>query len=114
LKNQVTNTSGLAALFCVLALGCGPQEDCGLQECPVGTSFSEYQSSRNGFDVSVEYNPSTYDGEVAFASFGESECRFDCVAIQACPEDSYPVITDDCFTCAVLVNDEEMVQPECP
>ncbi len=57
------------------------------------------------YDVSAGFNPATYDADGAFASFGMGDCEYYCSVIQACPEDTFPVITEDCFTCGVVTYD---------
>lgn len=74
-------------LFGLLGIvaGCGKSASvaasCGDQSCPAGTVVEEYRSSRDGFDVSGGASASEASGDVAFANFGEGECRFTCVAM---------------------------------
>lgn len=89
------------------------QSDCGAQECPVGTAFSEYRADREGFDLSAGLDPATYSGEVAFSTFGESECAYQCETINPCPADTFPVITETCFTCGLITADGEVAQGSC-
>ena len=102
----------IGALVLPLLAGCPDDVDCSNKACPVGTKFDEYRAARDGFDLNIEHDPDTYDGQFAFRSFGEEECRYTCVAIQECPEWTFPVITADCFTCAAVV-DGEVVGVEC-
>jgi hypothetical protein len=75
--------------------------------------YEEYQHNRSGYDVNLGWDPAYKDAEVLFKSFSDGECKWACVVIQECPADTFPVITEDCFTCG-LVNDEgEVVQAEC-
>lgn len=89
------------------------QADCGAQECPVGTAFSEYRADREGFDLDAGANPATYSGEVAFSTFGESECTYQCETINPCPEGTFPVITATCFTCGVITAEGDVAQGSC-
>lgn len=95
---------------------CGAENvanSCGAQECPVGTAFSEYRAVREGFDLDVAADPATYSGEVAFSTFGEGECLYQCETINPCPEDTFPVITADCFTCGAITSDGDVAQGSC-
>jgi hypothetical protein len=78
---------------------------CGMQECPVGTSFSESRTSMMTYDIALGFNAMTYDADGAFKSFGSGSCEYFCGVIQACPEDTFPVITDSCFTCGTVTYD---------
>ncbi len=89
------------------------EQDCGSQECPVGTAFAEYRADRAGFDLSAGADPKTYSGEVAFSTFGESECTYQCTTINPCPDSTFPVITNSCFTCGLLNAEGEVAQGEC-
>ena len=89
------------------------ESDCGEQTCPVGTSFAEYRADRQGFDLDVGVDPKTYSGEVAFSTFGESECSYQCETINPCPQDTFPVITADCFTCGVITPEGNVAQGSC-
>jgi len=105
--------SSVIASLLLGVVGCGSDDlDCGEQTCPVGTYFDEYRASREGFEVDVEVDVTSYSGEVAFRNFGEEECRYTCVVMQECPEWTFPVITEDCFTCAT-VEEGELVGGEC-
>lgn len=97
----------------VLASGCPKEVECGEQGCPIGTAPEEYQANRQGYDVDLSADPKTYSGEVAFKTFGEAECQYQCVAIFTCSPDQYPFITESCYACAALTADGEIVQPEC-
>ena len=105
-------TSSIALFLTLLACGGEPEVECGTQSCPVGTHFEEYQASREGFEVTVDVDVTTYDGGVAFRNFGEFECQYTCVVTQECPDWTFPVISADCFTCAT-VEDGEVVGGEC-
>ncbi len=105
-------------LASLLLAACGDAADiaaeCGATECPVGTAYDEYRAVRSGIDLEITVeDPTAYSGEIAFQNFGEGECQYTCVAIQACPEWTWPVITEDCFTCATMNEDGEVVDPEC-
>ena len=89
------------------------ESDCGTQECPVGTAFAEYRADRQGFDLQAGLDPTTYSGEVAFSTFGESECAYQCETINPCPNGTFPVITDSCFTCGVVTPDGQVAQGDC-
>ncbi len=106
--------SRLVIGWVVLSLvGCGSDTlNCGDQECPVGTYFDEYRAQREGFEVEAEVDPGSYSGGVAYRDFGEEECRYTCVVMQECPAWTFPVITEDCFTCAT-VDEGEVVGGEC-
>jgi len=54
--------------------------------CPAGTWRDEVRKSRSG--------------RVAYVDFSEGSCAWSCVAVAACPPETVPVITEDCFTCA--------------
>ena len=56
--------------------------------------------------MSVDIDVTAYAGGVAFWNFGEFECRYTCVVTQDCPEWTFPVISEDCFTCATVENGE--------
>ena len=106
------------ALFVPLSLllGCNGEEiaqSCGEQSCPVGTAFEEYRATREGFDLDLAVDPAEYSGEVAFSTFGEGECSYQCVTINPCPEDTFPVIDEDCFTCGAITSDGDVVQGSC-
>ena len=91
--------------------------DCGDAECPVGTAYDVYHKDREGINVTVSGShtsaTSVSKGQVAYKNYGEGECRYTCVAISECPEDTWPVITEDCFTCALLDDDGEPVSVDC-
>lgn len=44
----------------------------------------------------------TFQAEGAYQRFGEGDCEYACQLLQACPENSFPVITLECFTCGPL------------
>lgn len=98
---RVVQLVAVATLF-----GCGnPQktaESCGLQECPVGTLFYESREVVEGIDIAAAYDPATYSGELAFSRVGEGRCEYYCQTMEPCDEGTFPVITEDCFTCGVV------------
>lgn len=108
-----------ALLVLVVLVGCKPAdknaaaESCGEQGCPVGTAWEEYRAVREGFEVSAGADPKSYGGEVAFKHFGEGECAWTCVTINACPDTTFPVITESCFTCGTVNAQGEVVQGTC-
>lgn len=100
----------------ILLAGCNGEEiaqSCGEQSCPVGTAFEEYRAVREGFDLDLGLEPASYSGEIAFSTFGEGECSYQCVTINPCPEETFPVIDADCFTCGAVTSDGEVVQGAC-
>jgi hypothetical protein len=100
----------------VLLLGCEEDKDCGeVETCPVGTVIEEYRSDREGFELSgdVDGDYAGYDGGVAFRRFDNGTCEWACVAIQECPDPTFPVITEDCFTCGTVNDDGDVVQGDC-
>jgi hypothetical protein len=99
-----------------LSVACDEQGDCGKAEtCPVGTVIEEYREDREGFEVSGDAagDVSEYEGGVAFRRFEQGSCEWACVAIQECPASTFPVITEDCFTCGTVNNDGDVVQGDC-
>ncbi len=95
-------------------LGCADPnavaEYCGVQECPVGTAYTESRSVEGSWDVEAGLDLSEYGGEVAFSQYGAGECTYTCEALYGCESDTVPVMTDDCFTCAPY-NDVDGVLP---
>ena len=99
-----------------LSLGCDEPVDCGkVQSCPVGTVVEEYRESREGFEIrgTASANYRDYTGGVAYRQYESGSCQWTCVAIQGCPTDTFPVISDDCFTCGTVNDDGDLVQGEC-
>ena len=100
-----------------LVTACGDKDDCGVeQECPTGTVVEEYRANREGFEISGDGSSNgydDYDGSVAFRHFESGQCRWTCVAIQECPAETVPVITEDCFTCGTWNDSEELEVPDC-
>ena len=99
-----------------LSMACGEPQDCGkVETCPVGTVIEESRENREGFEISndstIDY--SEYQGELAFRRFESGSCEWACVAIQECPDDTFPVITEDCFTCGTVNPDGDVVQGDC-
>src|SRR5687767_10868043 len=80
--------------------------------CPAGTAVATSQQVSVGYDVDAAVDPATYSGEVGFKSFREGGCEWACATIQGCPEETFPVITTDCFTCGAIV-DGEVLQGTC-
>lgn len=113
------NRTWMTLILVMLATGCPNKNsnlnasDCGEQGCPIGTTPEEYRKDREGFEVQAGADPATYSGEVAFKTFGESECAYQCVAIFTCAEDQYPFITESCYACAGINPDGEIIQPDC-
>ncbi len=109
----------MAALHC--ATGCsdpvaGAQNvamSCGERPCPTGTTFHESRSFSGGTDVSAGYMPGTNTVSGAFSRFGMGDCEYICSAIQDCPMDTFPVISDSCFTCAAILPSGELGQAMC-
>jgi hypothetical protein len=81
--------------------------ECGDQECPVGTAFYQSANSMLSYDISLGFNPATYEADGAFASFGSGSCEYYCSVIAPCPDGTFPVITADCFTCGIIDYDNE-------
>ena len=105
----------------VMSLGCKDKADaediltCGEQECPPGTYFDEERIFESGVNVSVGVTPTkgSANGKFGYASFKNGECSFTCVAVAECPDDTWPVITDECFTCAAFNDDGDIVAHNC-
>lgn len=94
----------LLVLLTLAACG-NPQktaEACGEQECPVGTAFYESREVVEGIEIDASFDPKTYAGELAFKRMGEGSCEYYCQTIEPCDEGTFPVITEDCFTCGVV------------
>lgn len=67
--------------------------------CPVGTYPDTYRevSESNGDYVNIV----------------EGECRYACVAAQACPDGWWPIITETCYTCATTLPSGENMGGNC-
>lgn len=110
----------LTLALCGLA-GCGDEvdaakevaESCGEQACPVGTAFREVRSLSGGTDITAGVDVATYDGEGAYTRFGMGDCEYACEVINACPEQTFPVITAECFTCGTLDAEGNVRQGAC-
>jgi len=106
----------LIPLLLGLSMACDEPQDCGkVETCPVGTVIEEYRESREGYEVSgdVSGDYSEYEGGIAFRRFESGSCEWACVAIQECPDPTFPVITEDCFTCGTVNADGDLVQGDC-
>lgn len=92
----------------LLAVACGNPnkalEACD-EVCPAGTAPAVAAEVSEAFDLDIGADPATYSGELAFSRVGEGACEQFCLTIQPCPEDTFPVITTECFTCG-LINPE--------
>lgn len=83
--------------------------ECGKQVCPTGTGVVEKRSIEGGkgYDVSKGFDPSTFDpDQKAYLTFDKGECEYACTPLQACPDGTFPIITNDCFTCGAIIGDE--------
>lgn len=83
--------------------------ECGKQVCPTGTGVVEKRSIEGGkgYDVSQGFDPATFDSkETAYLTFDKGECEYACSPLQACPDGTFPIITNDCFTCGAIIGDE--------
>jgi hypothetical protein len=67
--------------------------------CPPGTYYDEYRAERS----------STTPHE----DFEAGKCKYSCVASAPCPEGYWPVITEECFTCAVEVPSGDVASAVC-
>ncbi|HCH64319.1 MAG: hypothetical protein CL927_08240 [Deltaproteobacteria bacterium] len=87
--------------------------------CPVGTSPYETKSLQLGTAgdatlVDVSGGPSSEaEGGIGYVVYAEESCTFACVAIQACPEGSVPIITRDCYTCAPITESGDILSGIC-
>jgi hypothetical protein len=83
--------------------------ECGKQLCPTGTGVVEKRSIEGGkgYDVSQGFDPATFDpDQKAYLTFDKGECEYACTPLQACPDGTFPIITNDCFTCGAIIGDE--------
>jgi len=90
-------------------------EGCDTISCPVGTAQEEIRAIES-YERDVSDGDSPGDGEsggrgVAF--FSEGSCSFTCAALTECPAGTWPVITRDCFTCALLDEDGQVIESAC-
>ncbi len=114
--------AAVAVVGGALALpGCGdPGADavevakaCGQQRCPVGTALRESRSVTTGSDISGGYDPVTYKADGAYKRLGSGQCEYICQLIQPCPDGTFPVITEDCFTCGAIGSGGAVAQGAC-
>ncbi|HCH64318.1 MAG: hypothetical protein CL927_08235 [Deltaproteobacteria bacterium] len=94
----------LPILALMMALGgCGKdvpkQPDCGNYACPAGTYPDAYR----------EFSETSDD----YVNVIKGECRYACVAAQACPDGWWPVITESCYTCATTLPSGENMGGSC-
>lgn len=91
----------------VVGGGCtgGADSPCAPPSCPAGTRPVALSASKNAIDVSTYASPRTWSGGIGYKTFGERSCQVACVATQACPAGTFPVITQNCFTCGQVVGD---------
>ena len=90
--------------------------DCGDQVCPAGTAFEVYAESRVGINLTASGSAGidgNASGQLGYANYGEGECRYSCVAFAACPDGTWPVISNECYTCALLDDNGEVTSVEC-
>lgn len=88
-------------------------QSCGQQTCPAGTAQIERRSIMGGTDITGGVDPETFSGDGAYARFGNGDCEYICQVINACPQNTFPVITTECFTCGVLNERGEVAQGAC-
>ena len=107
---------GLALTACdTTNKGMAAASGCDGAACPVGTSLEEARSvSSTERDVSDGAGPSGGEsGGKGFSLMSEGSCSYACVADSPCPTGTWPVITEDCFTCALLDSDGQVIESEC-
>lgn len=83
--------------------------ECGKQVCPTGTGVVEKRSVEGGkgYDVSQGFDPAEFDPkQTAYLTFDKGECEYACSPLQPCPDGTFPIITNDCFTCGAIIGDE--------
>lgn len=103
----------VAAVLAVSALGCSDPVaaaadvagSCGKQTCPAGTTPKESRTLSASNDVSAGYNPATYSADGAYKRYGSGSCEYACEVDQPCPANTFPVITQSCFTCGAVTSD---------
>ncbi len=90
-------------------------ESCETYTCPVGTAREEVRSVESWErDVSAGTGPEAgQSGGTGVAFFSVGECSFTCAALTECPAGTWPVITRDCFTCALLDDDGQVIESAC-
>jgi len=92
-------------LVLLLAVACGnpnlAAQECD-EECPIGTAIAKSAEITEAIDLDLGVDPSTYAGELAFKRVGEGSCEMECITIEPCDEGTFPVITEDCFTCGLV------------
>lgn len=95
-----------AVALLLLAAACGDTNqaasNCLDVMCPVGTAPRLESELSEAIDLDVAFDPVTYAGEVAFKRVGEGSCEILCATIEPCDEGTFPVITEDCFTCGFV------------
>lgn len=92
-------------LLLLALLACGARkiaEECDASVCPVGTAPAESRALEGAIDLDLAFDPTTYAGEVAFKEISNGSCSVLCATIEPCDEGTFPVITEDCFTCGVV------------
>ncbi|HCH65616.1 MAG TPA: hypothetical protein DFR83_22625 [Deltaproteobacteria bacterium] len=102
--------------FVIGACGLGKDDErCATAGCPVGTGLEEVRSLRAGErDVSDGSDPPVgISGGRGVAFFEDEVCAWTCSAISECPSGTWPVITEDCFTCAILDDLGQVLDSEC-
>jgi hypothetical protein len=105
----------------VTAGGCGdPGEDakevassCKNQSCPAGTAQTNKASVQGSSDISGGYDPATYKAEGAYKRMGSGSCEYICQVFSPCPDSTFPVITQTCFTCGLILPDGTIGQGMC-
>lgn len=86
---------------------------CMARECPAGTAPKELREVSGSYDIGLGFDPLSYKAEGAFKTFGEGKCEYACQLIQACPDRTFPVMTQACFTCGVLTSSNTVAQGSC-
>ena len=88
---------------------------CEADTCPVGTSREERRSIESWeVDVSDGRGPDGREsGGTGVAFLSKGDCSFTCVAQTECPSGTWPVITSECFTCALLDDAGQVIESEC-
>lgn len=90
-----------------------PEPSCETPQCPAGTTPVEAEAVSGRTDVSLGYNPSTYEADGAFTRLANGECVSYCQVIQPCPMETFPVISEGCFTCGAILADSSVAQGSC-
>lgn len=107
LSFAVTNCGDPAEKAAEAASGCGKRS------CPSGTRPEETRALDASSDISGGYDPATYKAEGAYKRSGSGSCEYACVVTQACPEGTFPIINEECFTCGAISDDGEVDQGVC-